>query len=143
MRQFVGVVLVKPDGSVLSQHRENKPNILGPDTWCVVGGAREKDDESLKVAAARELREETDYKIETDKLEELIRDEYISERGIPVERIIFWGRYDNQQPIKCHEGQEIRFISPAELGSLTFYTGHEGFLRRASKKITHGGIERE
>lgn len=143
MRQFIGVVLVKQDGSVLSQHRDNKPEILGPDTWCVVGGAREKGDKDLKIAAARELEEETGYKIDPDKLKELARDEYISERGIPVERTIFWGYYDNRQPIECYEGQEIRFISPAELDSLTFYTGHEGFLKTTSEKVTHGKIERK
>lgn len=138
MRQYVGVILVKQDGFVLSQHRDNKPDILGSDTWCVVGGAREKKDEDLKIAAARELEEETSYKVDPDKLRELARDEYISEKGISIERTIFWGYYDGSQPIECHEGQEIRFISPAELNSLIFYPGHKGFLRTASEKVTHG-----
>ena len=59
MRQFVSVILVKPDGSVLSQHRDNIPTILGPDTWCTPGGALEPTDLSLKYGAARELKEET------------------------------------------------------------------------------------
>lgn len=134
MRQFVGVVLVRPDGSVLAQHRDNKPDILGSDTWCVVGGAREKDDISLAPAAARELREETGYVVDPEILEVLVRDEYTTEKGVPVERVIFLERYDDQQPIECHEGQEIRFISPAELGSLIFYNGHERFLRLASER---------
>lgn len=142
MRQFVGVVLIRSDGSILAQHRDNKPDILGSDTWCVVGGAREKDDISLAIAAARELREETGYMVDPERLEVLVRDEYTTERGVPVERVIFLGEYDDQQSIECHEGQEIRFISLPELDSLTFYNGHEGFLRAASKKATSGGIER-
>ena len=68
MRQFVGVILVKPDGSVLSQHRDNKPEILGPDTWCVVGGARDESDEDVSDTAARELLEETGYRVDPNLL---------------------------------------------------------------------------
>ncbi len=143
MRQFVGIVLVKVDGSILSQHRDNKPTILGPDTWCVVGGARDEGDKDLRDTAARELREETDYVVETKELEQLAEDTYVTEKGTPVERFIFWGRYDGVQPIKTHEGQEIRFVSPTEFGSLKFYTGHEGFLRMASEKAFGRDIERK
>lgn len=134
---------MKPDGSVLSQHRDNKPDILGPDTWCVVGGAVETSDSDLKAAAVRELEEETGYKISPDTLDQLIRDEYVTERGVHVERTIFWGRYDGVQLIETHEGQEIRFVAPSEFGGLEFYTGHESFLRQASEKGVGNGIERE
>lgn len=127
MRQFVGVILVKPDGSVLSQHRDNIPTVLGPDTWRVVGGAQEKDDGDLRTTAVRELGEETGYKIDKDELELLVKDKYATERGVQVERTIFWGRCDGIQEIHTNEGQEIRFINPSELGTLQIYTGYEGF----------------
>ncbi len=143
MRQFVGVVLVKSDGSVLSQHRDNIPNLLGRDTWSAVGGLKETVDRNLKAAAARELREETGYIIDPERLEQLTGDIYINERGETVERTIFWDWYNGSQTINTNEGQEIRFISPGELGSLKFYTGHEGFLRAASEKAFGGEIERK
>lgn len=132
MRQFVAVILVKSDGSVLAQHRDNKPEILGSNTWGTVGGAKEETDIDLKNAGARELLEETGYKINPDNLKFLTEDIYTTERGKEVQRIIFWAPYDGIQKINCFEGQEIRFVKPKEFSELNFYTGHEAFLRKAS-----------
>lgn len=142
-RQYVGVILVRPDGSVLSQHRDNIPTILGPDTWAVLGGRKEDEDQNLTSAAARELKEETDYEISESNLRFLTRDDYITEKGVPVERTIFWAMYDGKQQINCLEGQEIRFITPSEFSSLNFYTGHEGFFRKAAEKVFSLPIERK
>lgn len=65
----------------------------------------------------------------------LARDSYITGKGVSVQRSILWAWYDGKQPIECHEGQEIRFVSPAELNQLKIYTGHEGFLRKAMEKV--------
>lgn len=130
MRQFVGVILINNDGEVLAQHRDNKPTITGPDTWCVVGGAADEG-EDLKQAGARELLEESEYVIDPNELDLLVEDEYTSEKGIDIHRTIYWSRYDGKQKINTREGQEIRFIKREEFGSLKFYTGHEGFLRKA------------
>lgn len=144
MRQFVAVILVNYDGSVLAQHRDNKPRILGPDTWGAVGGAVEvKKDKDLKKAAARELREETSYKQNSSELRFLARDTYITEQGTEVQRTIFWDYYDGIQRIKCNEGQEIRFIAPKEFGELKLYTGHEKFIRKASEKVFGSGLEQK
>ncbi len=137
MRQFVGVILIKHDGSVLAQHRDNKPEITGSDTWCVVGGALEEG-ENLRLAGARELFEETDYKIDPNKLNLLTSDQYKSERGVEINRTIYWAIYDGKQNINTNEGQEIRFLKPEEFGDLNFYTGHENFLRKALElNISH------
>lgn len=106
MRQYVAVILVKPDGSVLAQHRDNKPTILGSNTWCAVGGAKDENDETLEQAGARELREETGYNIEPGKLRSLVRDKYVTEKGTEVEKSILWAPYDGEQEIHCFEGQE-------------------------------------
>lgn len=141
MRTFVGVVLFKADGSVLSQHRDNNPKILGPNTWAVVGGNSEGEDP--KTAAARELKEETGYEINSTDLQILTEDDYVTERGMPVHRIIFYAPYDGAQTVLCNEGQEIRFITPNEFQTLIFYTGHENFLRQASEKALRSRQEIE
>lgn len=143
MRSYVGVVLVKEDGSVLAQHRDNIPTIIGPDTWSVVGGVSEETDTSLTAAGRRELLEETGYEIGDRHLNFLCRDTYVNERNETVTRTIFWSWYDGKQTIHCFEGQEIRFVKPTEFGDLTFYTGHEGFLRMASEKTLGQGVERK
>jgi len=141
MRQYVGIILVKDDGSVLAQHRDDKPEILGPDTWCVTGGAREEDDKDLKTTACRELKEETDYILNPSDIHFLALDVYRTEKGREVQRTILWARYDGEQTIYTNEGQEIRFIRPAELNTLNFYTGHQNFLKRASEKVFNPRIE--
>jgi ADP-ribose pyrophosphatase YjhB (NUDIX family) len=137
MRQFVGVILTTPKGSVLAQHRDNKPNILGPDKWAVLGGAKERWDLLLRRTGARELREETRYQASIFGLHFLTRDIYTTERGRLVRRTIYVGQYDNRQKIECHEGQEIRFITLEERRQLSeedkIYTGHSGFFELASE----------
>ncbi|MFA7301618.1 MAG: NUDIX hydrolase [Candidatus Shapirobacteria bacterium] len=142
MRQFVSVILVKSDGSVLSQHRDNIPEISGPDTWCACGGALEPTDSSLKYGAARELKEETGYEVKESDLKLLTEDTYQNEKGVQIHRNIFWAEYDGNQPIGCSEGQEIRFISPSEFHTLNFYQGHENFLRLATQVNIRSSRER-
>lgn len=143
MLQFVGIVLVKPDGSVLAQHRSDVPEISGPNTWCVPGGAREVGDENLIEVGQRELFEETGYYVPTKKFRHLARDIYFNEtRQEWQQRTILWARYDGVQEIHCYEGQAMEFIHPSRFDELEFYTGHEAFLKRASEKVFYGGKER-
>lgn len=134
MRQFVGVLLRrKNDGAVLVQHRDNKPDILSPNTWCIPGGAREEDDEDLKATGVRELYEETNYLVNPDELQFLATDTYTNERGIQVERTIFWAPYDDIQQIHCNEGQEMSFIPQERLQDFDIYPGHKEFLNEATQ----------
>ena len=55
-----GVVVVRKDGAVLMQHRDNKPGIFWPDYWSYPAGTVNKE-EDFKVAAIRELKEESGY----------------------------------------------------------------------------------
>lgn len=135
VRQNVNVILVKPDGSVLCQHRDNIPTILGPDTWCAPGGKKEETDLSLKSAAARELLEETGYITKENEMLLVVEEDYISEKGEPIHRTIYCAPYDEKQQINCYEGQEFRFIKLSELSKLKLYPGHDKFLKLASDII--------
>lgn len=135
MRQFVATILINKENSVLAQHRDNIPTILGPNTWMVPGGAKEESDKDLKTAAARELLEETDYIINPKDLTFLTKDIYTTEEGITVERIIFWALYDGKQEIHCNEGQEMKFITEKDLDILNIYTGHKGFFKKAIELV--------
>ena len=144
MRQYVAAILVKPDGSVLAQHRDEKVEITGSGTWGTVGGAFEPEvDDSLRATAVRELREETSYIANLADLQLLTEDEYTSERGVQIHRTIFWAKYDGVQKVDCLEGQEMRFVTREELLTLNIYTGHERFLREASETVFRSGRERK
>lgn len=133
MKECVSVILVKPDGSVLAQHRDNNPNIQNPNKWCACGGAPEEYDPSLQHSVARELFEETRYEVNLADLHFLFEDSYINQKGVTVHRIIFWAEYDSKQEINCYEGQEIKFIFPKEFNSINFADGHKNYFRMASQ----------
>lgn len=144
MYHYVGIVLVKPDGSVLAQHRDNKSNVAEPDTWGVCGGRTENGDASLAHAAVRELFEETGYLASPFDLKLLDQDEFHTDSGL-VKRVIFWARYDGKQPIECFEGQEIRFLAPTEINSglLKFCDPyHRGYLRQAAEQVFGHHVEK-
>lgn len=60
MKIVCTIVLMKKNGDVLLQLRDDIPNIDEPNTWTFPGGHREKG-EKIKNAALRELEEETGY----------------------------------------------------------------------------------
>lgn len=134
MRKGVNLILVNSEGWVLCQHRDNIHTILGPDTWCAPGGTQEDGDVSAKTAAARELLEETGYAVDLNDMHLLAEEEYMTDKGYPSHRAVFWAAYDGKQKIECYEGREFRFISPKDLDNLKMYPGHEKFLRQASEE---------
>lgn len=135
MIQFAAVILIKPDGSVLAQLRDNIPTILEPHKWGVVGGGKEKDiDGDIISTAIRELLEETNYLAKPQDLNLLSEDIYRIDNGLKVERTVFWAKYDGSQTIACNEGQEIRFISPDEFSTLEFAKDNKKFFMKASEK---------
>jgi len=117
MKTYVGVVLTKPDGSVLVQLRDDNPNIDYPNQWSTIGGLKEKYETST-IAALRELEEETGHRVVEGELRPLIEDTFEKPGGERVKRIVYLGPYDGKQQINTNEGQEIRFLSQGELESL-------------------------
>lgn len=148
--QCAGVILAKPDGSVLAQLRDDKPDILNPNKWGICGGgAKEGEDKNLRNTAARELWEETGYKVDPNKLRlvrkviKLVDDRDIQSAKVEIEDYIYWAMYDGQQEIHLRgEGQEIRFITPEECLSLPVAEEHRDLLLEVSGYLVGGHPER-
>jgi 8-oxo-dGTP pyrophosphatase MutT (NUDIX family) len=133
MNHGAGVVVVRKDGAVLLQHRENKPGIFYPDHWCYPAGSV-NEGEDYQQAAIRELREETGYI--PKEVFPLVDEIYLRSDGQQVNRHIFWTIYDEVQPIKCGEGAEMKFVHPDDFSGKIFVPGHERLLRLAIQKVT-------
>jgi len=116
------LLLVRRDGAVLLQHRDNIPTIDYPGRWGIPGGAVEPGETPWQ-AAVREIREETSYRIAPKDLN-LIVVRADDRNGVPVWRHYFWAAYDGEQPVHCLEGQEMRWLFRDEAAGLTFCPGH-------------------
>ena len=121
------LLLVRADGAVLLQHRDDIPTIDYPGRWAVPGGAIEAG-ETPEQAAVREIAEETGYRIAQSALK-LIAVRSDDRYGVPVQRHFFWAAYDGQQPVLCLEGQEMRWLFRDETTALSFCPGHGEALR--------------
>ena len=113
-RTLAGVVLLREDQAALMQLRDNKPGLNAAGLWAFPGGHCEPG-ESLEAGARREFQEETGYVCaELRGLETFF---YPSDDGQTTHRLgMFACRYDGVQPVRCFEGQEVRFILRAEAG---------------------------
>lgn len=60
-RPIAGAVLWRPDGTVLLQHRDDRPDIMSPGRWSLFGGGIEEGEEP-ESAMLRELEEEIGYR---------------------------------------------------------------------------------
>jgi len=98
--------VVREDGAVLLQHRDNKKGVFYPDHWCYPGGVVEKD-EPFEESAKRELFEETGYVAKI--IFPLQAPDYLRTDGEVMCPHAFWTLYDGKQKIRCNEGREIVF----------------------------------
>jgi 8-oxo-dGTP diphosphatase len=99
--------LLRADGAVLMQLREEKPDLRHAGMWVPPGGHIEAG-ESVEQGTVREFLEETDYscgKMNWLQMMEIRHPEW------PTYLLgVFWAFYDGKQETDCREGQILKFI---------------------------------
>ena len=114
--RVAGIVLLRPDGAALLQHRDDKPGLPHAGLWVFPGGHCEPG-ELLEHGARREFLEETGYRC--DDIHELETLPSLSVEGFPaIHLTVFWSRYDGVQPVHCFEGQAVAFIARSDANRL-------------------------
>jgi 8-oxo-dGTP pyrophosphatase MutT (NUDIX family) len=114
VRRIAGVALLRDDNSALMQLRDIKPGLNAAGLWVFPGGHCEPG-ESAESAARREFLEETGYTC--DEIWWVGSFPCPSDdRQVMYDLQIFASRYDEVQPVRCYEGQEVAFI-PREQAS--------------------------
>ncbi len=104
------VVLLRADGAVLLQHRDDKPGLSRANQWVTPGGHIAAG-EAPREAARREFFEETGYQCTT--LNPLTP--YPDCDGVRHFILYpFWEWYDGKQEIQCYEGQAVLFTTVEE-----------------------------
>ena len=109
--RVAAVYIMRGDGSVLLQHRDDKPGLRHSGMWVPPGGHAEIG-ESMMDCARRELVEETEY--EPGDLQLAMVCDRVYEDGIKYQAAYFWCWYDGLQQVVCHEGQELAFVNRRE-----------------------------
>ena len=125
----VSAIPVNPQGKILLQQRDDRPDLLFPGCWTTFGGAIEGD-ETPDEAMRRELLEE----IELDLALKLwkVQDFVVEVRGHPINarRYIYVGPIDQPaEKIKLNEGQALGYFGLDDLGKLEIGFGFEPLFR--------------
>lgn len=112
-----GIIVIRTDGAVLLQQRDDNPSVQFPGYWCYPGGLIEGT-EKPEDAARRELLEETGYI--AGEIFKLKACTYSRPDGRLVQPHPFWTLYDPRQIISCREGRDILFLRSDEFGDREF-----------------------
>lgn len=128
MKHSVAVVLIK-GSEVLLQLRDQSPKVAAPGFWAIPGGET-MSEESFKEAAQREFQEETGYFL---KKPIFFKRRIYSWGGEKIECSFFYEVYDNQQEIKCFEGQKMAFVSAKDFWKMKIFPSHIQLAKTAIK----------
>ena len=105
--QYAGVILVRPDQTILMQQRDESKDIQNPGTVSFFGGAVEADEQPIQ-AALRELREELQLELQPEDL--ALFGTYmktIEKHGVDRECYIYLAKISDEMQLHLREGQSI------------------------------------
>lgn len=112
---MAAVFLLREDGALLMQHRDNKPGLPLAGMWVPPGGHCQPG-EAIEDCARRELMEETGYDCKELKLLGSFLDDNVENHpAYPL--TVFCARYDGVQSLECMEGQAIEFVARESVSS--------------------------
>ena len=107
--------LLRTDGALLMQLRDEKPDLRHAGMWVPPGGHIEAD-ESVEQGTRREFLEETDYLCRKINWLQMLE---IGHPDWPTYLLgVFWAFYDGKQKTKCREGQDLKFVGRNEADTL-------------------------
>jgi 8-oxo-dGTP diphosphatase len=111
MKQFVGTLVIAPNGNLLCQLRDDIPGIIHRGCWtCCPGGTVEQEETPIE-AVCREMKEE--FNIEIKKIELLTT--YTLDGEFAGSYSIFTSKLASPiSQIQCNEGQKAEFFSPQD-----------------------------
>lgn len=118
-------ILLTHGDTLLLQLRDDIPTISYPNHWALPGGKREGQ-ETAQANATRELSEECGYQMKNPRL--VLRRTVTKDNGVTIDEFVFTEEYDGVQPIKCLEGQDIRFVPLSSLHRLTIVPWQKQFI---------------
>jgi len=119
MAQIIAGVLIKQNGEYVVQKRDNIPNIAEPGMLTFWGGAADGD-ETPKMAAVRELLEETGLKVREEELEYIMNYETHGRSPAFIGKTInvysYFLEVESAVEINCYEGEKaVRFIKLSDI----------------------------
>lgn len=114
---YAGAIVRAPDGRLLCQLRDDRPEIVCPGTWCSCPGGRMEYGETPEEAVLRELQEE--FEIGVVGLTPLLM--HIENAG--EYRGIYHAFYANLSTsvvdVKCNEGMRVDFFTPQQVAEFS------------------------
>jgi 8-oxo-dGTP diphosphatase len=108
-----GIVIENTKGKILLHLRDNNPSIPFPNTWQLLGGAREPN-ETPEETIRREIKEEIEINLKDIKLLKIYNYPEITEHIFHVIMDL------DLEKVKLNEGQKIEFFSKEQAKKLNF-----------------------
>jgi 8-oxo-dGTP diphosphatase len=136
----VSAIPINPEGKILLQQRDDRPDLLYPGHWTTFGGAIEGD-ETPDRAMRRELLEEIelDLPMKLWKVEQFVLK--IGEGELPGENFIYVGRIDRPaEAITLNEGQALGYFALEDLDHLKIGFDFGSLFREVFAALAEGTL---